>query len=296
MRTHQKGALVSASRRSKRNTSTVNRLFCCLTVFILTACGAPLPDTDWSIYLGNKNRSSFSPLQQIHRSNVHELERVWVYESGDLQEGASVMYTSPLVIDGRLYGLSPRLSPFAIDASNGRELWHRTDITGNTSSVQKSLLWLDQNDYQQLVHISNSQLLGINPQTGKTSFTVDLTTSKLSDALANNSPGLILDDLIIVGIGKNILATNTNGEIVWKIDTQAQIGGISADGVAVGFIYPQIPPIPPTTKATEKTDTPTLSLPLTLALGRFNGRSVISQTTFGTGASKLLLHLLEIPL
>ena len=230
----------------------MNRLSWYVAVFILTACSAPLPDTDWSIYLGNSNRSSFSPLQQIDRSNVHKLERVWVYDSGDLQEGASVMHTSPLVIDGRLYGLSPRLSPFAIDASNGQELWHRTDITNTKLSTQKSLLWLDQNDSQQLVHIADSQLIGINPQNGKTSFTIDLTTSKLSDASVNDSPGLILDDLIIVGIGKNILATNTNGEIVWKIDTQAQIGGISADE-GRGWIYLSTDsPDPPHNKSNRK--------------------------------------------
>src|SRR5205814_291292 len=34
---------------------------------------------DWPIYLGDKGRSLYSPLQQINRSNVAQLKVAWTY-------------------------------------------------------------------------------------------------------------------------------------------------------------------------------------------------------------------------
>ena len=85
---------------------------------------AQTPDTlvnvDWSVYLGDAGRRHYSPLTQITRDNVGQLSLAWSYNSG---ERSGTMYTSPVVKDGVLYGLSPRLHAFALDAATGDELW-----------------------------------------------------------------------------------------------------------------------------------------------------------------------------
>ena len=43
-----------------------------------------------------------------------------MYRSG---EPRGTMYASPLVVDGVLYGLSPQLVAFAVNAATGEELW-----------------------------------------------------------------------------------------------------------------------------------------------------------------------------
>ena len=89
--------------------------FLCL-VFVLVACkesGPDLSNIDWDTYLGDPGRQHYSPLVQINRLNVAELEEVWRYRSGELK---GLMYTSPLVKDGVLYGLSPSLNVFALNA------------------------------------------------------------------------------------------------------------------------------------------------------------------------------------
>ena len=58
-----------------------------------------LANVDWSTYLGDEGRSHFSPLTQINRDNVTQLELAWSYDSG---EKSGTMYTSPVVRDGRL--------------------------------------------------------------------------------------------------------------------------------------------------------------------------------------------------
>ena len=58
-----------------------------------------------------------------------QLALAWTYDSGEMREGNSTMYTSPLIIDGILYGLSPKLVAFALDAATGEELW-RSNYVG----------------------------------------------------------------------------------------------------------------------------------------------------------------------
>ena len=101
-------------------------------------------DQNWDTYLGDPGRSHFSPLSEITRENVEELELAWTYDSGEMREGNSTMYTSPLVIDGVLYGLSPKLVAFALDAATGEELW-RSNYVG-PGAAQRGLMWWENGD------------------------------------------------------------------------------------------------------------------------------------------------------
>ena len=85
-----------------------------LAALLLSGCASPDNTTDWPVYLGDAGRQHYSALSQINRDNVSQLEPAWVYDSGEVRGGGSTMYTSPLVIDGVLYGLSPKLVAFAL--------------------------------------------------------------------------------------------------------------------------------------------------------------------------------------
>lgn len=105
----------------------------------LSAAPAAAQNTDWDTYLGDAGRRHYSPLDGITRENVAGLEVAWTYDSGELRPGNSTLYTSPLVVDGVLYGLSPRLVAFALDAATGEELW-RYD-PGLEGAPQRGLMW-----------------------------------------------------------------------------------------------------------------------------------------------------------
>ena len=77
---------------------------------------------DWPRFGGTPGNTHFSTLSQITPENVGQLEVAWTYETGDAWKG-SEMQTNPVVIDGILYGTSPKLRVFALDAATGRELW-----------------------------------------------------------------------------------------------------------------------------------------------------------------------------
>ncbi|MDG2249338.1 MAG: pyrroloquinoline quinone-dependent dehydrogenase, partial [Gammaproteobacteria bacterium] len=108
-------------------------------VTIVIGCSSESPqqnnalNENWDTYLGDPGRSHYSPLTEITRDNVSQLELAWSYDSGEIREGSSTMYTSPLIVDGVLYGLSPKLVAFALNAATGEELW-RYDYGGPGAS------------------------------------------------------------------------------------------------------------------------------------------------------------------
>ena len=81
-------------------------------------------NVDWPVYLG-EDSSQYSELSQITPQNVEQLEVAWMYRSGDADEetNRSQIQTSPIVVDGVLYGVSPATKIFALDAATGERRW-----------------------------------------------------------------------------------------------------------------------------------------------------------------------------
>jgi quinoprotein glucose dehydrogenase len=99
----------------------------------LGACGDPPPPLDlsgpvagWSHYGGDAGATRYSPLTQITRGNVANLEVAWVHRSGDLlpeEVGKTAYQATPVLDDGTLYVCSPLNRVFALDAETGEERW-----------------------------------------------------------------------------------------------------------------------------------------------------------------------------
>jgi len=75
----------------------------------------------WNEYLGDKARTHYSSLNQINKSNVKTLTKVWEYKSGNLNgKNTTQIQCSPIVIDSILYGTNPITKLFAINAKTGK--------------------------------------------------------------------------------------------------------------------------------------------------------------------------------
>ena len=74
---------------------------------------------DWSVPGGSAENRHYSSLQQINRNNVKQLKVAWSFDTGE-QGG---LQTSPLVVAGVLYGITPTQKIFAVDAATGKQLW-----------------------------------------------------------------------------------------------------------------------------------------------------------------------------
>lgn len=84
----------------------------------LRAAGA-----DWPVWGGGDSAQRYSPLDQINRDNVSQLQRVWTYRTGDTPEEKWGAETTPLKIGDTVYLCSARNIIIALDAATGEQRW-----------------------------------------------------------------------------------------------------------------------------------------------------------------------------
>jgi len=197
----------------------ISLLFSSLFVIHLSGCGHP-PDTHagWPAYGGGKDNIHYSSLAIIDTSNVSQLQPAWSYHTGDADTvHHSQIQCNPIVVNGILYGTSPTLKLFAIDAATGQHRWtfDPADSTQQNSVIRFILnnnrgvtYWVHDND-QRIFYTAGSYLLAVNAVTGKLidSFgnhgRVDLHDGlgrEVKDLYVTaTTPGIIYKDLYILG-------------------------------------------------------------------------------------------------
>jgi alcohol dehydrogenase (cytochrome c) len=80
---------------------------------------APGEPQNWLTYSGRYAGWRYSALDQINVNNAAHLAMQWAFQVGDLGQ----FETTPLVVDGVIYGSGQNNRAFAIDARTGRALW-----------------------------------------------------------------------------------------------------------------------------------------------------------------------------
>ncbi|WP_420151870.1 PQQ-binding-like beta-propeller repeat protein [Spirosoma sp.] len=188
-------------------------------------------DNDWPTYGGNNAGNRYSPLSQINLQNVKNLQPVWTYETGDNkdpnQRGMDIQ-CQPIVVNGVLYGTSPRMKLFAVEAATGKQLWQfdpfsDPDKRPRFHPLRGVMYWEDRERAdardKRILYTVGSSLYAINALTGKPveSFgkngEIDLheglgDKETLGHDVANLSirvttPGVIYKDLLITGSAVN---------------------------------------------------------------------------------------------
>ena len=207
-------------------------------------------DVDWPVYLGDSGRRHYSALDQITRDNVNQLEVAWTYDSGELRAGNSTMYTSPLIVDGVLYGLSPTLIAFALNAATGAELWrHDPELTG---AAQRGLMWWEREGRRRLFYTAGPILIALDPATGEaidafgTNGQLDLTPPGESGYLAMTVPGVVFEDRLLFGFSTvesadalpgSIRAFDAlTGDLAWQFDTIPGLDDRASETWAAGML------------------------------------------------------------
>ena len=78
---------------------------------------------DWPAYGGTYSARRYSPLTQINRDNVGDLERAWTFRTGDTPDKKWGAETTPLKIGDTLYLCTARNILIALDARTGKQRW-----------------------------------------------------------------------------------------------------------------------------------------------------------------------------
>ena len=181
------------------------KILCCI---LLAACTHSQRD---------ELSTHYSSLTQIDTSNVSQLKVAWTYHTGDADSvNHSQIQCRPLFEEGVLYGTSPRLQLFALDAATGQQKWvfnpldsgNRTRSDFIMNNNRGVAFWQEGSD-KRIFYSAGSQLYAIEAGTGKlvTSWgldgKVDLHEGLGRDVhdlyVAATSPGVVYKDLLIMG-------------------------------------------------------------------------------------------------
>jgi len=164
------------------------------------------PDShDWPAYGAAPENNHYSRLAQINRGNVKQLAVAWSYDTGE--EGG--LQTSPIIVNGVLYGITPTQKIFALNAATGKLLWKFDSGIKGTQPDRGLSFWTDGRSSRILVGVTNF-LYALDAATGKPipAFgkrgRIDLRENLgrqpvKSQSIYLTSPGVVYKDLVIVG-------------------------------------------------------------------------------------------------
>ena len=183
-------------------------------IFLQTITARAAESADWPSYLGDSANSHFSRLTQINTTNVNQLKVAWTYQSGGARpDGRTQIQCNPIIVDGVLYGTSPELVLFALDAATGKELWRFNPLRGGGDhqalGVNRGVVYWADGDDQRILYTAGSTLHAVNAKDGKSisSFgdggRVDIKQGLGRDAsklyVMATTPGIVFRDLLILG-------------------------------------------------------------------------------------------------
>ena len=206
---------------------------------------------DWPVYGGNKAGNRYSPLHQITPDNVKNLEVAWMYDAGDTRRGD--IQCQPIVIDGILYGTTPDLQLFALDAATGRQVWRFVPPPGDRPNHNRGVIYWESGADKRILYTVGSGLYAVNAATGKpvvhfgkegrADLHAGLQTIPgydISQASVNaTSPGVVYKNTLVIGstvseggdaAPGHIRAFDVvTGKLVWVFHTIPQPGEFGYD-------------------------------------------------------------------
>ena len=183
---------------------------------------------NWLTYSGGYSGNRYSPLNQINRDNVKNLQMKWVYHPLYVKTGnnQSKMENTPLVVDGIMY-TGTALEAVALDAATGRIFWklpHPLDPTAyyNAYEVNKGMAISGDTLFWATV---DCHLLAIDTKTGRVIW--DKLMADFRKGYQFNVAPLIVRNMIILGPATNEAGANCwvnaydikTGKELWRFHT-----------------------------------------------------------------------------
>jgi len=175
---------------------------------------------EWPTYNGTLNGNRYTELTQITAENVRKLAPQWIYSMGS---GHSLEVT-PIVVDGVMY-VTRVNSAYALDARNGREIWHYTraqskSLTGDAGGgINRGVAVLGDRVF---IVTDNAHLLALHRLNGALLWGIEMADS--NQHYGSTSAPLVVGDLVIAGVsggdegirGQLNAYRASTGEHVWR--------------------------------------------------------------------------------
>jgi quinoprotein glucose dehydrogenase len=215
--------------------------------FLILLCGVTAPivaqygarNGEWTVYGGDPGSTRYSPIDQINRDNVRNLQVAWTFKTDNFAPAAVPQNQStPIMVKGILYFTAgPRRNVIAVDAGTGETQWvYRPDegIRGDRSPRKNTRgvsYWTDGREERIILVTPGFHLIALDSKTGRPvpSFgkdgIVDLFQEMdldfkgdLTGQLGNTSPAVVTGDTIIVGaalpVGVRVNKENVKADVL----------------------------------------------------------------------------------
>ena len=248
---------------------------CALAIALAAGCEDPAsidysgPTASWPEYGGDKGGLKWSPLTQITRDNVGDLEVAWTYHHGDISDGTqgitrSAFNATPIIGDDTLFFCTGMNRVIALDPETGAEKWtfdpelKQKKLEGPYPLVCRGVAQWESKEsgenacrHRILSATIDSELIALDAETGIpcSDFGVDGRVA-LREGLGDvpaweyyvTSPPLVIRDVVVVGA---LVADN--------LRTDAPAGVVRAFDVRTGALRWAFDPVPPDWSANAET-------------------------------------------
>ncbi len=209
-------------------------------------------NADWGVYRGDPQGNQYAALAEVHAANVHTLERVWEYRTGDADQ-RSTMHVNPIVVGGIMYVTTPSLKAVALNAATGQEIWVFDPAKYNNGQVvrlrNRGVTYWKGAEGERIFHFVRDRVYALDAKSGAliTSFGrkghIDLRHNLGVDpagaVIEMTSPGAVYKNVLIVASRVNesydaspghIRAYDTvTGELKWIFHTIPAAGELGHD-------------------------------------------------------------------
>jgi quinoprotein glucose dehydrogenase len=213
----------------------------------------PMGDGDWAQYGYDNSNSKFSPLDYINLKNVHLLKEAWHFQE-ETSDGSNIFF-NPLIVKGKMIALMPSKKLVALNPTNGQLIWEfmpdssevvfnwNRGITYHIGKEGKpdALLFVFGTTLY-AINATNGKVISSFGKNGRVDFYTGLSVPKAMRKkveVTSNAPGIIFNDLFIIGCkvpdelpstAGDIRAFNVNtGKLEWIFHTIPQKGEFGAD-------------------------------------------------------------------
>lgn len=194
----------------------------------------------WRSYGGDQGSTRYSPLDQINRDNVKNLQVAWTWKSDNFGRTEVKNETTPIMVNGVLYFTAgDRRAVIAADAGTGETLWmwrmdegRRYQQAPRRNSGRGVAYWSDGQQDERIYTVTPGfQLVALHAKTGipiqgfGRAGVVDLFTELDLDypgdpvgRIGNSSPPVVARDVVIVGPalqpGGRVSKENVKGDVM----------------------------------------------------------------------------------
>lgn len=186
------------------------------------------PDSNWCSYHRSVDKAwRHSPLGQINKDNVTDLQVAWIFQPGDVRMG---LHSTPVVIDGAMYVATNPSTVWKLNAATGERIWAyvpEMDQAVVARSFFAHARGVSVGDGRVYMGLADGRVVALDEDTGEAIWDKQIVDSAKETAGFSGAGTFVNSDLFVIGQnggeypieGKIFGMDPATGDIKWTFYT-----------------------------------------------------------------------------